>query len=236
MLKDQVAAYEKRIKNLETFRDKFFALKRSYDRYTDLHATMSTKVETLIANSDHQQSEDLSRLLETIKGEKQRLEQELDLVGQEITTILSECEGEGREFRGRKQARSLKKQLDHVKEVIARQKSQICELMHRVEAGQIDAKTQNELKDQLQRIMTENAELVTALEVLQNEYDLLKKELSDMAACRATAEHKFTMETRTLREELMTLKQEHNQLVTEHAELEEQYLRLYEETRSAPAD
>ena len=131
---------------------------------------------------------------------------------------------------------SLKKQLDHVKDVIARQKSQIHELMHRVEVGRIDAKTQNELKDQVQRIMTENAELVTALEVLQNEYDLLKKELSDMAACRATAEHKFTMETRALREELMAVKQEHNQLVTEHAELEEQYLKLYEETRSAPAD
>ena len=228
-LRSQVQACEKRLSNLERFKDLFFELKGRLADSQERGEQLQMEVSRVVPESE--QSPLLKNLLDGLKTENEQLNQQLDQVDEALAAILRQAErhveanGDGVNA----SITGIDAGVERIRNVVQAQQRRIAELAELVSARDMELEQKAPLESLLEEVRASNEELNTVVSVLQEENDFLQVQISMLL--------KQELEKEKERERVLaeTAKSQAD-LKQRFAAMEKEYLLVYEENRRLKGD
>ncbi|TCK18727.1 hypothetical protein DFR30_2011 [Thiogranum longum] len=227
---------QEQIKRLESFRDKFFSMKKQLRELEASRQKLTEQLEILMPEAER--SEELRALLDTMNGQRDRLQAELDqLESQSDELAKTATQNTPVQEQENESSSALTKQID-------KQNRKISELHHLVDDLNLEAEKAEELQSRFKQFELASRDMNMCIQVLEEENQFLQEQIKSLleldenepvyhSGASADAENpdqKAQLEA--LQSELEGKDQQIKSLEEKYASMEQEYLTLYEEANS----
>lgn len=230
-LRLQITGYEKRLANLEKFRELFFDMKA---RLSDSHArTDQLQVEVSRAVPEDEQSPELKKLLSELESENRQLNEQLEHVEDVFTNILKQTsepvaaveEGIAGAVSG------IDRDVERIRSIISSQEKRIGELSTLIEEKEMALADKQEVERALEELRESGKEMESVIEVIEEENSFLQQQISMLLQQELEKDTALEQQVGELSKQLEEARAEHANLTDKFAVMEKEYLQMYEENR-----
>ncbi|MFQ5642503.1 MAG: hypothetical protein ACE5FQ_02275 [Thiogranum sp.] len=228
-LQMQVRSYEKRLANLEQFRDLFFELKGKVGENSVRGENLKTEVQRMIPDED--QSPELKSMLEELERENRQMSAQLENVEAVFSDILHKVsepvEADSESIAG--SMSGIDQSVESIRSIISMQESRIAELAALIAQQETELSSKEKLEQVLETLTESNRELETVITVVEEENLFLQEQISMLLTQELEKDRKDSEEKEALREECLAQQKAYVELSDKFAAMEKEYLQIYEE-------
>ncbi len=235
-LRTQLLACEKRLSNLERFKELFFELKGQLADSRTLGEQLQMEVAKAVPASE--QSPELKNLLDGLRSENERLSQQLEYVDEAFSDILRRAheQVDVDEAGVAASISGIDQGVERIRGVIQAQQRRISGLATLISEKDMELEQKRGLESLLGEVREANEELTSIITVLEEENEFLQVQISMLLKqeLEKEAERERTLEeTRQARAEQEAA---YAELSKRFAAMEKEYLLVFEENRRLKGD
>lgn len=212
-LRQRLAIAEKRVLNLEKFRELFFKIKHHMDTLLLAQEQVTSR---FMAGAAPGNDPELVQALQKLKKEKETLEQHLKQVTDELDLLLANpSHGGSLSSEGLKAALGVK----NVQEEVGNLTQIIADL-------EVEAATSNRINTSVTSVNTRLQEMETVMEVLQDENQFLSDQIQALLTLQRNEDAKLELEMERMSSAFTDKELELLEQKKKYTELEAEYLKL----------
>jgi len=228
-LRLQLRAYEKRMANMERFRDLFFDMKRQLAENNARGEQL--QVEVCRAVPAEEQSPELKTLLSNLEQENRQMSEQLENVEDAFTDILQQVSApvgtDGDSIAGT--LSGIDRGVENIRTIIATQEKRITELAALLREQEAELTDKEKLELTLKSVEESNQELETVIAVIEEENQFLQEQISMLLTQELERNRKDAEEKEALRKQQEAQQAAYAELADKFATMEREYLQMYEE-------
>ncbi len=228
-LKLQLRAYEKRMANMERFRDLFFDMKSRLAENSARGEQLQAEVRRAVPAEE--QSPELKTLLSNLEQENRQMSEQLETVEDAFTDILQQVsasvETDGDSIAGTMSG--IDRGVENIRAIIATQEKRITELAALLKEQEAELTDKEKLELTLKAVEESNHELETVIAVIEEENQFLQEQISMLLTQELERNRKDAEEKEALRKQQEAQQAAYAELADKFAAMENEYLQMYEE-------